>query len=244
MRKTGNFSPHSKHEILKIQKSRKFLSHSKHEILKMKKPIIISILLVIVALAIVYLILNNQQELKNQYDNLKNYLSTAEKKENVDDVPSSIIQDENQQGSQTEKSSAAGRGDPQSRTEQESKSGLSCVERQISYSIGKVSEEYICNQEQSGVCIDKTARCAAEINSFSESTSGIFYIKITFNELENNSNIIATETADSYVEASNTNRINAETTIIGENANKNLFCSYSTTEVPKEKICIVKDINN
>jgi len=37
MRKTGNFSPLTKQEILKIQKSRKFLSHSNQENLKVRK---------------------------------------------------------------------------------------------------------------------------------------------------------------------------------------------------------------
>lgn len=203
----------------------------------MKKPIIVSILLVTVALAIIYLILNNHPGLKDQYDNLKNFLSTAEKKGDMNNGTSSIMQDGNQQGSQVGKSSSAGGSGLQSGIGQESKSGISCVEKQISYSIERVSEEYICNREESGVCIDKTARCAVEINSFSESTSGIFYIKLTFNEIENRSNIIATETADSYIDALNTNRINVETVIPGEDANKNLFCIYSTTKVPKEKIC-------
>lgn len=135
----------------------------------------------------------------------------------------------------TASDSAVGGSESSSKTS--SPSNSSCYDEQATYSIGNINEYYFCNSEEAGSCIDKTAKCSVKVQNLDITLSGNFEIKFSFFEKENRSNIIETTLSNSFISPNEEKILKAELVIQGSNANKNISCYYSTTEVPNKKIC-------
>lgn len=193
----------------------------------MKKNFTILILLIILILIAIFFYLN----MKNFDNNLFNKTASEKNIETNSKNGNTETQNNPQTSGSNEESSDS---QPPS---QNSDSSNSCYNKQITYSIENINEYYFCNLEDAGSCIDKTAKCSIKVKNLDKTIGGNFEIRFSFFEKENRSNIVETSLSNSFIAPNEEKILKSELVIQGGGADKNISCYYSTTEVPKEKIC-------
>ncbi|MFA4953329.1 MAG: hypothetical protein WC584_03840 [Candidatus Pacearchaeota archaeon] len=201
---------------------------------KFRTSAILIVLIILVLISILFYFYNFTTLPKN----LDNFFNQKKQNQNNEDNTenNNINQNIPDNNPQTAGSSNEGNSEGQTAT-QNSIPTNPCVYKQITYSIGDLTEYYFCNSEESRICVDKTAKCSVKIKNLDDTLGGNFAIKFSFAEKENRSNIIITSTSNSIISPNEQKILKSELVIQGNNADKNLSCYYSTTEIPKEKIC-------
>ena len=109
-----------------------------------------------------------------------------------------------------------------------------CREKQISYSVKNLKEISTCNIWQYG-CTDKTINCSVDIQNLDYETAGNFEIKFTISDESENE--ITYKTVNYFLEIREGKTFEALIIVIGENADKELSCSYNTIIIPRKQIC-------
>ncbi len=200
----------------------------------MKKKFIWYLFFVVIVFFLIFLYLINSliYSTNNKFKN--NFLSLGRDKpeENQPDTKTNVDFNNIKKNSEDSQS-----GEAESQTIN-SESPDSCYTDKVAYSIGDIREFYICNLEEENKCIDKIAKCSVKVNNFDNEISGIFEVKFTFFEKQNMSNVISTSLVGLFVGSKDMKLFNSEELIQGEDADKNLSCHYSTTKVPRKKICV------
>lgn len=116
----------------------------------------------------------------------------------------------------------------------ETTTSIGCTEKQISYSVKKVLKNSICNEWQDDKCISKRVNCSIEVQNLDETTSGNFEVKFQFlAEDEEVDSIILNYFLNPY----DIKIFEAISQIIGENADKEILCPYTTISIPEKKVC-------
>ena len=197
--------------------------------------IIIVIVLILISILAINIFFIDKSSGENAFSYIKEKLTNqdnSDNQENTNDETTDIPTTSAGGGGKSEGSSSGGGDSSGTPT-----SAKNCIYNQVSYSIGELNEYYFCNLEQEGVCVDKTAKCSVEVINFDETLGGTFGILFTLNEKENRDNIIQTQSASTYIEADNKKKLIIETTILGQEADKNISCSYTSTQIPQHEIC-------
>ena len=119
--------------------------------------------------------------------------------------------------------------------------GNGCSEMQISYSLRNFIKNTTCNSFDGEICVDKTSRCSLEVQNLDDGTTGIFTIKFTHFELQDQNNILETEPVSFTLSPDQMKIFESETQIqssgVEGNANKDISCTFFSEQIPKKVIC-------
>ena len=196
---------------------------------KFRTPMILIILIILISIAIFFYF--------NTRDLDKNLFNKTLGKNQDSETNSGNENTKTQNNLQTTGNSNDDASDSQTSSQNTNSENSFCYNKQATYSIGNINEYYFCNSLESSSCVDKTAKCSVKVQNLDKTISGNFEIKFSFFEKENRSNIVEISSSNSFIAPNEEKILKSELVIQGNNADKNLSCYYSTTEVPKEKIC-------
>lgn len=135
-------------------------------------------------------------------------------------------------GSSASSSGAGGAGESSSSGSQTI--GEDCRMQQISYSLKNFGKTQECISYAGEECLMKTITCSLEVNNLDYEISGSFAVKFDFFA---DGAILESVTDTKMVEPRAAEIFLADYQVQGENANKELTCSFSTEEVPEREVC-------
>ncbi len=116
-------------------------------------------------------------------------------------------------------------------------SELDCPTIQITYSMINLNKTSVCNQNQSGICINKTVNCYIEIHNRETQGGGFFKVELRFlEEGKNKEDALKVKTSRFFLDAQQQEIFEEIITVqsFGEDgvANKKINCFFNTLEVP------------
>lgn len=112
-----------------------------------------------------------------------------------------------------------------------SKSNSSCVETQISYSIGEVNTYSSCIDFENNVCIKNNVNCSTEIRNL-DNANVVFNVEFIFYEKEDMENVLGTKSVSLFLNGGQFKFIMENLILEGENAIKNISCHCNTIKSP------------
>ncbi len=133
-------------------------------------------------------------------------------------------------------SGGTGGGGTESSNGEASSSNSGCVLNKISYSLKNFEKTSTCNLYDGNICIDKTAYCSVEATNLDFEISGTFEIGFSFFE-QGQEEILYSATDSQVLEPRNSGIFEVTANFQGQDANKDLTCSFNTEQVPTREIC-------
>lgn len=207
--------------------------------------VVISIIfLAVVICFLTYFILvnNNKNSNNNGFFNLRsdnNYLN--ETSGNNHDLTTDVSEENNSNndfvGANNGNSGGSGGSGTNRGTNENPNSKKNCQKVQISYSLGQITWNSICNMYENEVCINKLINCSAEIRNLEKTAGGEFGVEFTFYDKDNIETILGRKSLNVFIDNQESKVVSGSLIIPDENANKEISCYCTTLSVPKKEVC-------
>jgi hypothetical protein len=118
-----------------------------------------------------------------------------------------------------------------------SSGGVNCEKLQISYSFTNIQSSSNCKTYSGPICIEKSLFCSVLVNNLDSSTSGDFTISFLYYHSNNRENIVITDTQTTNISSKGSATLSSTTTILDENADKEIFCMVRSVTIPTKTDC-------
>ncbi|MEK6895222.1 MAG: hypothetical protein AABX48_01760 [Nanoarchaeota archaeon] len=191
----------------------------------MKKEIFFVLLFIIIAGFLALILTKDNSTEYQQPGNPSNNLKG--------EIPINNQQEENSIGGQTQNQASNENSEALTPTQNSS----SCSLQQISYSLKNFQQNVTCLESQNNLCISKQINCSMEVHNLDYTLSGTFTIRYSEIYEENGNKIEIDSSKSSQNISPHTFKIFSTFFTNNQNAEKNLECSFNTTEIPKKEIC-------
>lgn len=112
-----------------------------------------------------------------------------------------------------------------------------CDRRQISYSLTGFQQSSECNNYSSGVCINKVATCLVDVKNLDYDTTGTFEVNFRYFDLTNESDMLQTDSVSFILEPRKKKAFESVVNIQGNDAGKEISCSFLTGKTPYKEVC-------
>jgi hypothetical protein len=139
-------------------------------------------------------------------------------------------------GGESSGSNSEGSSGGSSSGEKSESNPQTCEERQISYSLSNFVKTEECNEFSGQTCIDKTAFCSIEVKNLDYEVGGTFTLEFTFFDITDKSTIQTTQVSDN-IDPRETKTFKSTINVQSPDANKEISCSYLTSQIPTKTIC-------
>jgi len=204
----------------------------------MKSKIILFFIILVVIIIIVYLgffVVDRGSDNGNILDSFKESFGAGNENEG------DFGDDDGENGGFGNVGGSAGGGGGSSSSSSSSSSGSSqsgCAEQQISYSASNFIASPICNQYSGQSCMDKDITCSITITNLDDGVDGIFGVAFRFFEEDNEAVILHSPSQEQSLGPGDLYIFEEVFHVAGDDANKEITCFYTTTEIPKKEICV------
>ncbi len=116
-------------------------------------------------------------------------------------------------------------------------SGPGCTDKEISYSIIKISENTSENEFIEDICISKTVECSLAIENLDDLEAGVFEIEFVLINNDKIDSEIVSQSIEAKEEKSFKKTFNIQSQGQEGYANQELSCSYNLISIPTKQVC-------